>query len=105
MSDTEALIESLPGHPAEIDESHPDNQPVTVGEQVWYTLQPRTNYEGQLEDRVAFVAKVWSSNGQGCCNLVVLVDGTNDVDGCSNGTYWATSRCYSKEPMRDHWHR
>lgn len=103
----DTLAESLPPPDFEVDPLHPVNQPVTVGEEVWFVLQPRTNYAGQLEERRAIVVKVWSADGRGngCCNLVVFVDGTNDVEGASSGTYWATSRAYSKEPVLNHWHR
>lgn len=103
----QTLEEELPAHPSETDPQCPDEQPVHVGEEVWYTLSPRTAYPaGALESRPAKVVKVWSQDGKGngCCNLVVFTDGSNDIDG-SNGVYWATSVTYSREPAAYRWHR
>lgn len=53
------------------------------------------------QHRPATIVAVWSKTN-GCSNLVVLVDGTNDgIAGC---VLWATSREFSDEMKPGTWH-
>jgi hypothetical protein len=69
------------------------------------------------EHRPAIVVKVWrypDSSGpepilkapeNGCCNLQVFTDGSNDgVDEVRHGHLWFTSCIYSENPEPGTWH-
>lgn len=65
------------------------------------------------EHRPAIVVKVWRVNNEdgsqrppdnGCCNLQVFMDGTNDGALPHSFTAWATSVLFSEEPQVRTWH-
>lgn len=63
-------------------------------------------YQG--EHRPAIVVKVWDreANGNGCCQLVVFIDGTNDLPTETGLTRWKTSVLFDdgeKKPGTWHW--
>jgi hypothetical protein len=83
---------------------------LTEGRIVHYVMQ-----NGQ--HRPAIVVRAWHNDklqltDEGLCNLVVFVDGTNDVKRSFDDplakepvlTMWETSRSYSEEPEPFTWH-
>ncbi len=93
-------------NPVDDDPLCPDMKPVEEGEDVEFCLHPATAWqENELVYRPAKIVRVWSSQGNGCSNLVVMVDGTNDQAGATSGTIWPTSVCYSKTPQAYTWRR
>lgn len=53
------------------------------------------------EHRPAVVTRVWS---EGCCNLTVFPDLTNDGQAYATGLKWATSVGFSEEKSPNTWH-
>lgn len=62
-----------------------------VGELVAYFLS-----DGQ--ERPAIVVRRWSDNPAGAVQLVVFIDGSNDVPGATVPVQWATSRVEGTAP-------
>lgn len=70
----------------------------------------------EIEHRPAVVVKVWrmpdgSPPENGCCNLQVFTDGSNDryhreylPNGFESGVAWLTSRLYSEDKVPGTWH-
>ena len=100
---------------AKDDQYPPKNDPLaglTEGRMVHYVM-PNGKH------RPAVIVRVWDRDHvNGCCNLSVFTDWTNDTpeydlegkqyilsEGAANGLMWQTSRLYSesKEPNTWHW--
>lgn len=61
------------------------------------------------EHRPAIVVKVWYKGDgappdNGCCNIQVFLDGTNDRDGIQNSMMWKTSVIYNESKTSGTWH-
>lgn len=79
---------------------------LTEGRIVHYVL-PEGRHEG--EHRPAIVVKVWRNvNGKaaenGCCQLQVFMDGSNDGMSAFDSTIWKTSVLHDAEDSPNTWH-
>jgi hypothetical protein len=76
---------------------------IAVGANVRYHF---TDRGGEIVERPGVIVKVWDHVQPGLCNLVVFVDGSNDLDNLAMKApvYWATSVPYSTGGEHHTWH-
>jgi hypothetical protein len=76
---------------------------LTAGRMVHYVLSDTDSPRHPSEHRPAVVVKVWGDHPNGCCQLVVFMDGSNDEQ-AGDLTKWKTSVVYSEDPKPGTWH-
>lgn len=73
---------------------------LTEGRIVHYVLEDGPN---KGEHRPAIIVKVWSQEN-GCSNLQVFIDGSNDSVPYSGSVVWKTSRIFDPDHKPSTWH-
>lgn len=74
---------------------------LAVGRIVHYVMEDGL-HKGEV--RPAIIVKVWDGSQNGCCQLQVFTDGTNDGERYASGVTWKTSRVYDADGGPGTWH-